>query len=124
MFSIGFRSGLRAGIENIRAPILSPADLALELFCDGSPSCKNNFPFGLGHYLKMLAKCSLTKEENVSALILPKYCSAAFTPFPYATAAIKCAVLPPVPSWLPFAVKPKSSPCPGFLHTIALGALA
>ena len=72
----------------------------------------------------MLAKCSRTKEENVSALILPKYCSAAITPFPYATAAIKCVTLRPVPSWLPYAVKPKSNPGPGFLHAIALGDLA
>ena len=115
-----FRSELHAGIGNFRAPILSQADLALQLFSDGSPSCKNNFPYGLGHFLNMLSKCSLTKEENVSALILPKYCSAAITPFPYAIAAIKCARLLPVLSWLPFAVKPKSNPCTAFLHTIWL----
>ena len=70
----------------------------------------------------MLANYSRTKEENVPALILPKYSSAATTPFPYAIAAIKSAALPPLPSWHSFAVKPKSNPCPGFLHTIALGA--
>ena len=124
IFSIRFRWELRAGIENFRVPVLSQADLGLQIFCDWSPSCKNNFPFGLEHSLNMLAKCSSTKEENGSALILPKYCSAAIIPFLYDIATIKGAILPPVPLWLPFAVKPKPNPYPGFFHTIAVGAMA
>ena len=124
IFSIEFRSGLHAGIVYFRALILSQADLTLWLFSDQSPSCKNNFRSELAHFLDMLAKCSWTKEENVSALILPNYCSTAITPFSYAIAAIKCATLSPVPSWLPFEVKPKSNPCSAFLHTIALHKIA
>ena len=30
----------------------------LQLFCNGPPSCKNNFIFGLGHVLNMPTKCS------------------------------------------------------------------
>ena len=86
IFPTGLRPRLHAGIENFRDPIL-PEDL--QLFCDGSPSCKNNFPFELGYFLNMLGKCSQTKDENASALILPKYCTTAITPFPYVTAAIK-----------------------------------
>ena len=123
IFPTGLRSRLHAGIENFRDPILPEANLALQLFCDGSPSCKNNFPLELGYFLNMLGKCSLTKDENASALILPNYCTTAITPFPYVIAAIKRATLPPVLLWLPFALKPKSNLCPGFIHTIALGAL-
>ena len=47
IFSIGFKSGLLAGIVNFRAPISSQADVAFTLFCEGSSSCKKSFPLGL-----------------------------------------------------------------------------
>ena len=100
---------------------LSETDLFLQLFCDGSPSCKNSFPFGLEHFLNVLGKSSQTKEEKCISM---KYCSAANSPFPYAIAAINCDMLLPVSLWLTFAVKPKSNSCAGFLLTITTGALA
>ena len=86
IFSIAFKSGLPAATENFCVPILSQADLGLQLFCDISPSCKKKFPFGLGHVLNMLA-VFMTKKE-ISALILPKYCSRMITLLPYVIAAI------------------------------------
>ena len=123
IFSIGFKSRLLAGIVNFRAPTSSQADLAFTLLCQGSPSCRKSLPLGLAVFLNMLVKYSRANEENFSAFILPWYCSAVITPLAYAIAAIKWPTFSPVPSWLPYPVKPKSNPCPGFLQTVALGAL-
>ena len=112
-------------MENFRTPTLSQADVALQLFCDRYPSWKNDFSFGLVHFLNMQVKCSYIKEENVSALILPKYCSAAITSLLYAIAIIiKSAMHLLVSSWLPFALKPKSNTCLDLLYTIVLRAIA
>ena len=87
------------------------------------PILQKQFSFWLRACLKHACKVFMSKK-GIYALILSKYCSAEISPFPYVIAAIKCAMLPSVLSWVPFAVKLKSKPSPVFFfYTIALGAL-
>ena len=124
MFSMGFRSGVLAGMVNFWVSTSSQADLDFTLFYEGSPSCMESFPFASALFLNMLAKCSGTNEKNFSGFILPWYYSTAITPYLYEIAAIKRATFSPVPPWLFFLVKPKSNPSPGSLQVTALWALA
>ena len=68
LFSIGLKSGERAGMLNV-----SKAYLAFLLFCTRHPSSRILLPFGILHQLKVSWKCILMKSENMSALVLPTF---------------------------------------------------
>ena len=61
-FSIGFRSGLLAWIENILRPISLWAICTCIDFCIGHPSCKIGFFSWLVLNSSVLGKCSLTSS--------------------------------------------------------------
>ena len=70
IFSIRFKSGEQGGILNN----LQPESIALHailLFWEGSPSWRNNFPFGLAEFLNMSENSSSMKDLYVSELIGP-----------------------------------------------------
>ena len=106
----GFMSRLHAGILNFLAPTFYMALFAFLLFCDRSPSWRKNLSFGLLLFLKASLKCVSMKSANIYPLIFPKYCSHKITPLLKDIATIKCAILPPLPVWLPFAVQSGSKP--------------
>ena len=68
------------------------------LFCDGSPSWRKSFAFGLLLFSKASLKCLCMKSTNISPLIFPKYCSHKIT-------YLLNAILPPLPLWLPLVVQ-------------------
>ena len=118
IFSRGFMLGLRSGMKNISASMLSSATLAFLLFWHGSPSCQKGFCFEFALFSNVLSKCSKINYANISPLIFPWDCSQNITPQLNAIATKKCATLPPEPTWLPFAVQFKSKPSLFFLQVI------
>ena len=105
MFSIGLRSGERAGILNNRAPTSCNAVCALELFWLGSPSCKKCI--ALGFVLVWKCKGNLLRmwDAKNSPFNLWVYLSQHITPFLYAIATKKWTTFPWTPAFFPFDVQ-------------------
>ena len=108
IFSIGFMSRLRGGMENMA--------LAFFLFWLGILSCKKSFSFGFALFSNMSLKCSKINCANISPLMFLWYCWQSITPPLNAIATSKCATLLPEPTWLPLAVQFKSKTSRFFLQ--------
>lgn len=113
-FSLGFKSELWGGILNILTPTFSiTARAKFPLQC---PSCEKTFSSFASHYENIKSKFCAIKSEKYLPFIL-SYLSHIMTPLLYAMATTKCAILPPLPTFLLFAVQPWLNPSLFLLHS-------
>ena len=104
MISIGFKSADLGGIEKILHTLSSQEYWATLLFWDGSPSCKISLFLGLTLWANVSENVFLAILANNVPLIFSKCCSCKTAFFVYEVPTKKWAVLPPILSFLPFAV--------------------
>ena len=105
-FSMGLQSGLWGGMLNTLTPILSIGLFACLLFLLGSPSWRNNLPWGLALLLNVCLKYIFINFANYSLLMCALYCLQRMTPLLYAMATKNLATCPPEPQCKLLAVQP------------------